>query len=281
MSAQYFWELQSPPRQVRLRRGARWFFLPGLIASALIIGVVVGFVMWFMGNELKTLRRLEANGRLATAWVEKSKVVDDQRPLRLWGSPRVDVSYAFQVDGRTFVVHKEYLPGELPSVCVQVLYWPNDPNVNLIRDKPIIREEVRHAEAWFWSGPTAGIALFLAAVILIGLPLAIIPGELNISRQFDLAERGLAAEAVVTRLVRDSLGRCRIHYEFPTRTGTWRGSSLLASRTCKVGSMHAGQRLTALFDPQSPRRNILVLALDDVEPVGTWDARAGAATSWV
>jgi hypothetical protein len=248
-------KMQEPPRQVRVRRGARWFFVPGLVTTAVIIAMVVAVPMWFLENELNTLQRLEANGKFAHASLEKLKFVKED----------VDANYVFTVAGQIFSAHKDCGHDQFPSLYTRVLYWPNDPRINLIRDTPITRGEIRHLEKWYWSGPKFAIAIFVGVVVLIALPFAIIPGELNISRQLDLARRGVPAEAVVTRLVRDSSQRCRLHYDFPTNAGTCRGNSLIVARTRKQTDVRVGQHLTVLFDPYKPRHNILVLALDAVD----------------
>jgi hypothetical protein len=260
MSTQHIWETRQLPRQVRLRRSARWFFVPGLLMGAAIIALVVGLPMLFMADTLTTLERLSANGKFVTA--EEVKLTNDRG--------NVDAEYVFTVAGRQYSIHKNCGKDQFPPLMVRVLYWVSDPTVNLIRDKPITLEEIRDARRWYFEGPKFAIAIFVGFVILIALPFAIIPGQIAISRQLDLAQNGVAAEAVITRLVRDSSGRCTVHYEFPAGSVTRQGDCLVVPRILKHTDLHAGQRVTVLYDPQRPRRNILAAALDAVESVGTW-----------
>jgi hypothetical protein len=90
----------------------------------------------------------------------------------------------------------------------------------------------------------------------------VLSGLRAIRRQVTLARDGVAVDAVITRIVRDSLGRCRASFQFEAGDGPHRGSSLIGHRQAKLADLRVGSRLPAFFDPQRPNCNELLLAFD-------------------
>ena len=227
--------LAAAPRQVHVRGGA-------LITP---ITTVLGFAVigWLFWNQTGVRRALAAQGRETQGVVTKlvwSSGSTSRRNSEYPGFHRYEFEYT--AGGRTFSgrsgrFEENKLPA--PGSKLPVTYLPEDPATAL----PMAKSRI--AAGWLamdWR------VLGVAAVGAIGW-WSLVPVALAMRREYRLARYGEAAVGTVMDL---TLVPPQLVYQFRTQEGRdFRGEAPMVSREREKES-----RLTILYDPLNPARNI-------------------------
>ncbi len=225
--------LRSRPRPVRYTAAGR--ALAVLAAAMLVGGVVLGvFLHGQRERELARERLLaQATGRARA------------RIVRLWRTGgknnQCRVAYQFTA-GATRVTRN----ATVPCAAWRGLSEGDERPVAFVETQPQLSRlvDIERANAMPAIVPfVPGILLPVFGVLLFR----------DLSRQRRLLEEGRAAPAVVTKLgMRTDKGR-KVHYQFLTMSGAVAEGSY--GPVHKSKQLEVGDRLTVIYDPDSPRFN--------------------------
>jgi len=221
------------PRPVRLTAAGRGL---ALLAVALAAGGVLLGVLLYRQRAAETARNRLLEGATGRA---------QARIIRLWRSggkdSRCRAMYQFTA-GATRVTRN----AAVPCAVWRRLAEGDERPVVFVEDQP----QLSRLEGIESTGVMPAIAVAVPAVLL---PLFAALLGWDLVRQRRLLEEGRPALAVVTRLgMRTDKGR-KVHYQFLTASGALAEGSFGPLRASK--QLQAGDRLTVIYDPDSPRYN--------------------------
>lgn len=236
-----------PPRRIRIApHGLRSLLvLPGILAT-------IAVAVWLAIAVFAQCSRTQEDSLLETGVQTEGRITGKSSRSRGFGrTPTATLSYAFEVDGRTYYGEKDYGdPFKQVGDTIVVTYEPSNPNQN--REGILTQESVDAR-----SDLATPLLLLLAIMLLLSLVLSG-PGLLRLRRLAHLARIGRLASAQVEKA-------SEIGIVYRAEGGKVTGRS--TTRKVDGRFLVPGDQVLVVYDPEKPRRCALLLDMDDLEPI--------------